>query len=89
MMSSEFMSRKGGRRFANIQDSVDALIQLLEDYIRKCGRKTDYSDQKRHRKHKHQQNKNKQKTKMGRKTTQWTFQVTNKRNLPRENLDMA
>ena len=26
---------------------------------------------------------------MGRKTTAWTFQATNKRNLTRENLDMA
>ena len=28
-------------------------------------------------------------TKIGRKTTVWTFQATNKRNLNRENLDMA
>ena len=26
---------------------------------------------------------------MGRKTTEWTFQVTNKRNLTREDLDIA
>ena len=26
---------------------------------------------------------------MGRNTTVWTFQMTNKRNLTRENLDMA
>ena len=50
--------------------------------------KTDYSHQKQYRQHKHQHNKNNQETKTGRKTV-WTFQATNKRNLSRENLDVA
>ena len=29
--------KKGGRRFANAEDSVDASIQRLEDYIQKRG----------------------------------------------------
>ena len=37
----------------------------------------------------HQQNKNNQKTKTERKTTVWTFQATNKRNLSPEDLGMA
>ena len=40
------------------EDSVDASIQRLEDYIKKVRRKTDYSDQKQFRQHKYQQNKN-------------------------------
>ena len=32
-----FVSRKGGRGYTNIQDSVDASIERLEDYIKKCG----------------------------------------------------
>ena len=32
-----YVSRKvGGRRFASIEDNVDALIQWLKDYIKKC-----------------------------------------------------
>ena len=53
-------------------------------------RKTDYCDEGKYRQHKHQQNKNnKKKTKMGRKTTVWTLQVTNKWHLTQEDLDMA
>ena len=36
-----------------------------------------------------QQSENTQKTKMGRKTTVWTFQKTNKRNPTRDNLDIT
>ena len=43
----------------------------------------------KYRRHKDQKNKNNQKTKMERKTTAWTFQAINKRNLTRKNLDMA
>ena len=35
-----YVSRKeGGRELASIEDSVDASIQRLEDYIEKCGGK--------------------------------------------------
>ena len=30
-----YVSRKGGRGFASIEDSIDTLIQRLEDYIEK------------------------------------------------------
>ena len=56
---------------------------------KKTRNKTDYSGQKQYRQHKHQQNKNNQETKIGRKTNVWTFQETNKRNLTRENMDVA
>ena len=32
-----YLSRKGGRVLVSIQDSVDASIQQLEDYIKKYG----------------------------------------------------
>ena len=46
---------------------------------KKARRKTDYSYQKLYRQVSTEQNN--QKTKLGRKTTLWAFQVTNKRNL--------
>ena len=52
-------------------------------------RKTDDSHQKPYGQQNHQQNRNNQKTKIRRKTTQWALQATNKRNLSRENLDVA
>ena len=43
-----YVSRKEGRRgFDSIEDSVDAFIQRLEDYIEKRTR-TDYSHQKQY-----------------------------------------
>ena len=82
-----YVSRKEGRRgLTRIQDSVEASIQRLH---KKAQMKTDYSHQKQYRQHKHRQNKNNQKTKIGRKTTVWTFQATNNGNLTREDLDMA
>ena len=45
-------------------------------------RKTDYSYQKQHKQHENQQNENNDETKIWKKkTTFWTFQVTNKWNL--------
>ena len=79
--------KEEGRGLASIQDSVDASMQQLEDDIKKTLRKTDYNNQNQHKQHKHQKNKNNLKTKIGRKTTEWTFQDTNKRHLTRENLD--
>ena len=35
-----------GRGLTSIEDSVDASIQRLEDYIKKSRRKNDYSHQK-------------------------------------------
>ena len=44
-----YESRKEGRReVANTEDSVDASIQRLEDYIEKPGKKTDYNHQKQY-----------------------------------------
>ena len=44
-----YVSRKEERRgIANIEDSVDALIQRLEDYIEKKRRRADYSHRKRY-----------------------------------------
>ena len=42
------MTRKGGRGQTSIEDSVDASIGRLEDYIEKCGRMSDYSHQKQY-----------------------------------------
>ena len=44
-----------------------ALMHRLEVYIKKRGKKTDYSDQKQYRQHEDQLNRNNQNTKMGRK----------------------
>ena len=40
-----YVSRKVGRGFISIEDSINVSIQRLEDYI-KMLRKTGYSDQK-------------------------------------------
>ena len=48
--------------------------------------------QKQYQQHEHEQNKKKKKKqeiKMGGKTTVWIFQTTDKRNLIRENMEMA
>ena len=34
-VNTQYVSRKGGRRFDRIEDRVDASIQRLEDYIEK------------------------------------------------------
>ena len=47
-----YVSRKeGGRGLASIEDSVDASIQRLEDYIEKKRRRTDNGQQKQYRQH--------------------------------------
>ena len=44
-----YASRKeGGRVLASIQDSIDASIRRLEEYIEKVQRKSDYCDQKQY-----------------------------------------
>ena len=66
-----YVSRKEwGRGLASIENSVDAPIQRLEDYIRS---RTVYSHQKKYWEHDQKENDNKQETKMGRKTTLWAF----------------
>ena len=46
------VSRKeGGRALTSIDDSVDASIQRLEDYIEKTRTRTNYNHQKRYRQH--------------------------------------
>ena len=57
-------SKKGGRRLASIENSVDKSIRRLEEYMKKEPRKTDYSDQKQFKQHKNQQNNNDSKTKL-------------------------
>ena len=65
-----YVSRKErGRGLASTEDSIGASIQRPEDYKEKCGE----SHQKQYWQHEDQQNDNNQKTKMGRKTTLWTF----------------
>ena len=46
------------RGLTSTEDSINASIQRLEDYIKKAWMKTDYSDQQQYRQHKHQQKKN-------------------------------
>ena len=69
----QYLSRKNvGREFASNQDSVNALIQKLEDYITKCiGRL------KQHRQPNHKQNKITSKQKWKEKPA-WAFQATDK-----------
>ena len=56
-----------GRGLTSIEDSVDASIQRLEDYIRKHGGRLDYSPQKRYWQHNRRQNDNKLGIKNGKK----------------------
>ena len=56
-----FVSRNGERGLVSIEDSVNTLIQRLEDYIEKARRMTDYSHQKQYWRDEDQQNKNNQK----------------------------
>ena len=83
-----YVSRKEGRRLASIQDSIDAPIQRLENYMKKRGGRLMTATRN------NTDNTNNCRTKItrkkiGRKTTVWTFQATNKRNLRRENVDMT
>ena len=84
-----YVSRKeGGREFASIQDRIVPTIQRLEEYVKSAGEgwlqpaETILTTQA-------STDKNKRETKMERKTTVWSFHVTNKQNLTWENLEMA
>ena len=62
-----YVSRKeGGRELTSIEDSVDPSIQRLEDYIEKHERRLIAATR-------NYTNDINQKTKVGRKTTLWTF----------------
>ena len=80
--------KEGERGLVGIEDRVDASIQWLKDYIKSV---EEYRLQppetiQTTRESKEQ---NKQKTKMRRKTLEWTFRATNKRNLTREIFEMT
>ena len=65
-----YVSRKrGGRGLTSMEDSVDALIQRLEDSIEKRRERLVTAT----RNNTNNMRTNNQKTKMGRKTTLWTF----------------
>ena len=71
-----YVSRKEGERgLISIDDSVDASIKQLENYIEKRGERNNRKvrHQKQFWQHKDKQNGNNQKRKMGRKTTLWMF----------------
>ena len=85
-----YMSRKEGfSGLASIEDSIATAIRGIEDNTKKKEqRKTNFSDQKQHKQHEDQQNNTNYKLEMGRKTTVWIFQATNKQNFTRENVNM-
>ena len=62
--------KEGGRGFVSIEDSDDASIQRLEDNIQNCGGRLITATINNTF---NTRNNNNQKTKMGRKTTLWTF----------------
>ena len=43
------LRKEGGRGLASTEESIDASIQELEDYIKKEQKKTNYSNQKQNR----------------------------------------
>ena len=78
-----YLSRKdGGIRLASIQESLDASIQRLEDYIYKRGGRLIIAI-KKYWQHKYQQNRNNQKNK-----TRKENNSMDKESLTRENLNM-
>ena len=84
-----YVSRKeGGRGLASIQDSTDTSIQRIEDYIHKRGGRL-ITAIRNNTDNAIINNRNNQKKKMGKKINLSIFQVTNKQNLIRENLNMA
>ena len=85
-----YVSRKErGGGLARIEDRVDKSIWRLENDVKKNIERQITATRNDKKQHKNQQNNNNKKTKIGRKTTVWVFQEINKRNLTRENLDMA
>ena len=88
-VNRRFISRKEGRRgLACIEDSIDASIQRLEDYIEKRGGRPITAT--RNNIDKTSINRIKiTNFKNGRKTIVWTLQVINKRNLTRKNLNIT
>ena len=69
-----YVSRKeGGRRLTSIEDSVDASIQRLEDYIQRCGRKLITATRNNTDNTRNNRTEITRKQKMGRKASLWTF----------------
>ena len=86
-VDSVYVPRKeGGRWLKSIQDSIKTLIQGPEDYRKKWGEKLITTIRNNTCSNR---TKTTRKQKIGRKTTAWTFQATNKWHLTLENLDMA
>ena len=83
-----YVPRKGGRGLISIEDSVDASIQRLEDYIEKCGGKLITATRKNIDNTRINRTKIPRKQKWGRKNL-WTFDATNNRHLTQENVDVA
>ena len=76
-----YVSRKEGERgLTSIENTIDASIQWVEEYIKKVQRKIYYRDQKQYKQRKHQRDKNKQ---------LYGYFKRQTRILIRENLDMA
>ena len=73
----------------SVEDSIDPLIQRPEDDIKNSKERLIMVTRNNISKHKDKQNNNNLKPKMGRKPIVWIFQVINKRNLSREELDMT
>ena len=71
------------------EEDFPALKTSTRKLLRKALRKTDYSHKNQYWRHEDQTTENNQKTKMGRKTTLWTFQTTRKRHLTGENVNVA
>ena len=67
MTLTDYVSRKEGKGLTSIDDSVDTLIEQLEDYIEKCRERLMTATKNQYRQHEDQQNRNNQKTKMRRK----------------------
>ena len=71
------MSKKGGRGLTNIEDSVDASIQELEEHIKKMKKLITPASRRNGNISTSIKNNKKLKTKLGRKKL-WIFQATNR-----------
>ena len=71
----------GGRGLTSTEDSIDASIQRLENFIKKRGGKRISATRNNTDNTNISRTKINKETKMTRKTTVWIYQATNKRNL--------
>ena len=73
-----------------LKNDFDASIQRIEDYIEKCRERLITANRNNAESMRINRTKiTKKKTNIGRKTTIWVFQATNKIHLTRENVDVA